>query len=273
MVKLTATTVAVLMLFVVGCTKKPVSVAIGGGAWLSKNGGQSDILRGLQVYLCKSDSPLKTEISILIDAQTKTIVQEKLRKEQVDAFVAKCKAEHDALAKQHDEQVADEYKKLNEQLDVLLQSKMPGRSREAKQMDHDCEVRVAALKKKQQAEVRQLKERQEQAMKSLKSSDNVNVAEFEKKARYEAITKAVETGETSKIAAKYSVSKATTNIDGKYTLNAVPPGSYVLYAEFTNAFSAGYWLVPITISDSEQQPQLNMDLQNDNLSLGANHEQ
>jgi hypothetical protein len=274
-----------------GCsvTKTPVAITIGGGAWLSKKGGQSDILRGLQVYLCKADSPLKTEVSSLVDGLTKKTAQEmaekkrqQLRTEQRNALVAKCKAEQEALDQQQKQQREELFEKLHretQELEETLKEEINEdviTTEEAVQkvdsFEREGKERLAALQAKQEAEMRELGAHQEKALKNIRYNDAVNAADFEKKAQYDAITKAIEAGDTGKIAAKFSVLKATTNIDGKYTLTQVPPGSYVLYADFTNAFSAGYWIVPITVAETEQQPQIQRDLENSNLALGVNRE-
>ncbi len=57
------------------------------------------------------------------------------------------------------------------------------------------------------------------------------------------------------------VTKAITNAQGKCTLKNISPGTYVLYAGYKDESVAGYWLVPVVMSDTNKI-HLNLTAQN-----------
>lgn len=54
---------------------------------------------------------------------------------------------------------------------------------------------------------------------------------------------------------------AKAGIDGKYSISEVSPGSYYLFAQTSNDYYAGYWMVPIVVDGSKP---IHVDLDNSN---------
>lgn len=53
-----------------------------------------------------------------------------------------------------------------------------------------------------------------------------------------------------------------TDVDGKYVMTDIKPGSYLIYARYQTNFSACYWLIPVKITGAEE---LKINLDNSNM--------
>ncbi len=52
-------------------------------------------------------------------------------------------------------------------------------------------------------------------------------------------------------AGEQSVKHCTTGKEGTCSMTGIPPGSYLLYAGYTSSYSAGYWLLPVSVTKGE----------------------
>ncbi|MFQ3671235.1 MAG: carboxypeptidase-like regulatory domain-containing protein [Verrucomicrobiia bacterium] len=59
----------------------------------------------------------------------------------------------------------------------------------------------------------------------------------------------------------FEVTRARTDDFGRYQIE-LPPGSYLLYAQYRSRYAAGYWLIPFTIQADHVTP---LDLDNANM--------
>ena len=52
-------------------------------------------------------------------------------------------------------------------------------------------------------------------------------------------------------AVELAVARTEANANGVYRFTHVPPGSYVLYAQYFSRYGKGYWAVPVTVKAGE----------------------
>ncbi len=60
---------------------------------------------------------------------------------------------------------------------------------------------------------------------------------------------------------KHALTTVRTDVEGKYTIPAVPFGSYYLYAGYETEFSKAYWLIPVKV-ESRKLISINLDNSN-----------
>jgi hypothetical protein len=64
-------------------------------------------------------------------------------------------------------------------------------------------------------------------------------------------------------AVELAVARTEANADGVYRFTQVPPGSYVLYAQYISRYGKGYWVVPVEVKAGETAEA---DLNNANMA-------
>lgn len=197
--------VAILIVIIVSVSLRTKRITISGGVWVTKGSGASDVLRGLDIYLCKAELPLSTFVDGLskLDAtlKAKITIEEELA-ESVK-FTKAYKTYKD---------MANKYRRYHQVLQQML-------------------------------------ERNDTAKISLLDLYN-----------YFAIA-GKENELFPRIILASMVQKVTTNVEGKYVIEKVPRGQYVIFSYYGTKSYIIRWMLPVDVSGSED---MKVDLFNEN---------
>ena len=204
--------------------------AIEGGAWIVKSGGQSDLLRGLTVYILKP----------VVDTELITSELKQLREE--------C-----AKTVKMQNELADDYSN-----DSDLQEYVPVARAGAKAAKIDGEVTDSMLSKSSTVKINQLHKLKHQLYK-------INYATNTKAIQLLGIQNFSFLWES--IVGKFLASKGVSGIDGNYSIPNVTSGEYILYACASSEAYYVEWFFPVSIVGGQTTK---VDLFNDNATFILN---
>lgn len=199
-----------------------IKATISGGVWVIKGGGASDILRGLDIYLCQSELP-KSEVKDILQELSDKFLKESESHER--------SAEKQTFLADSSRNWAKKYKAAYDLTQLLLQ-------------------------------------REDTAKISLEAIHGLIIIANESSYSEEFTFSNIK-GDMilTKLIAKAIVTKATTDIDGKYQIENISGGEYVLYAISMSSFSIIDWMVPVEI---KQEENIKIDLYNQNAARIVN---
>jgi len=206
--------------------------AIQGGAWVIKGGGQSELIRGLTVYVLKPEVPASSVASQLRDlSSTCTRIQ------------AKCL------------QTADEWSRP-------VPFTYGGGYSDMTSYVPSCRSRAAAMEKAAQSATAFLSHKTPLDVNTLfmmirdcnngypgAKSQSIVISNIKADAIWPGIMN------------QALVAKGTTGIDGKYSIQQVPPGQYLVYARTSTAFFLIEWCQETKVTGGQS---VQLDFFNDN---------
>lgn len=211
--------------------------AIEGGAWVVKGGGQSELLRGLTVYV----------LPALLDSQKVQVGLAGLRKE--------C-----SYWQEVSRQSADKYSRpvphvTDADFDDMTKEVPKYKATEMLMKKYGDEV-DGWTKNSTQLKTIEVYNTTRMVNRDCQGSDEISRILYVDHADSDKAWPA--------IVAVAALSKGTTGIDAKYSITDLKPGEYILYARMSTAFSLIEWCIPIAIKGEQTAKQ---DFFNDNAVL------
>ena len=199
---------------------------VSGGAWVVKGAGNSDVLRGLKIYILKPECNAESVRACLLSiAET---------------------AKSDAKGKR---QTALEYRAKK---DDFYDKQADKYEAEAAELDK-CVAAVNADAAKITTRMNTL-----DAYKLILKADHSSP--LVKKYGLQMPLG----GSFAKVLTEVTEKTAQTNIEGKYTFDAIAGGRHYVYAYWSTDISSIEWIIPITVKDA---PTVSQDLFNENAEV------
>lgn len=233
-------------------TMANIRTKIYGGAWVVKEAGNSETLRGLNIYVLKAHATNEQYIACL--QAVLAGYQERIKKDEEIAasWLKDIKREEQELIKQNKAESDAYIKKINtESFD----------SSRKWYLEHNQDSLREANKKREI-----VKSIQELIDKASKIPPTEQVDMFHLYAIFPSSKKDIEIKTWSAICNQQEVKKVHTDVEGKYEVE-LQGGDYYLYAILNSSYSYVEWFIPVRVADIKG---VKIDIHNENAEIIQN---